>query len=187
MICEGSLGRCNHMLSIEELSELEDAIMEVLPEKITEILSVANRNGTLDELLKLLGLSDLLNVSNQFETYKDGKIVVVGGSEVKEDVLLSIGKQLGIDKTRFEFCLDYERIPKYDFRRMQYAPQYRVILFGPTPHSGHGKGDSGSIIAELEKSDAYPRVERLMSGNELKITKTNFREMMQKLIEEDYI
>lgn len=48
------------MLSIEELSELEDAIMEVLPDKITQILSRANRSGELEELLKLLGLSDLL-------------------------------------------------------------------------------------------------------------------------------
>jgi hypothetical protein len=45
------------MLSIEELSELEDAIMEVLPDKITQILSRANRSGELEELLKLLGLS----------------------------------------------------------------------------------------------------------------------------------
>ena len=49
------------------------------------------------------------------------------------------------------------------------------------------KGDSGSIIAELEKSSAYPRVERLVSGSELKITKTNFREMLERLIKEDYI
>ena len=175
------------MLSIEELSELEDAIIEIFPEKITQILSRANRSGELDDLLRLLGMSDILGCENQFETYKDGKIVVVGGTEVKEEVLLSIGKQLGIDKKRFEFCLDYECAQKYEFRKMQYAPQYRVILFGPTPHSGRGKGDSGSIIAEIEKSDAYPRVERLMSGQELKITKSNFREMLQKLINEDYI
>ncbi len=175
------------MLSIEELSELEDTIMEVLPDKITQILSRANRSGELETLLKLLGLSDFLDGANRFETYKEGKIVVVGGTEVKEEILASIGKQLGIDKKRFEFCLDYEETQKYDFRKMQYAPQYRVVLFGPTPHSGHGKGDSGSIIAEIEKSDAYPRVERLMSGQELKITKSNFREVLQKLKDEDYI
>ena len=69
------------MLSIEELSELEDAIMDVLPSKITEILSRANRQGTLNDLLSLLGLSDLLGSENKFETYKNGKIVVVGGTE----------------------------------------------------------------------------------------------------------
>jgi hypothetical protein len=46
--------------------------------------------------------------------------------------------------------LDYEDAQKYDFRKMQYAPQYRVVLFGPTPHSGHGKGDSGSIMQHID-------------------------------------
>ncbi|WP_029319375.1 hypothetical protein [Butyrivibrio sp. AE3004] len=175
------------MLSIEELSDLEDAIMEVLPDKITQILSRANRNGELDELLRIMGLSDLLGSDDRFESFKDGKIVVIGGTEVKEEVLSAIGKQLGIDKKRFEFCLDYKEAQKYDFKKMQYAPQYRVILFGPTPHSGHGKEDSSSIIAELEKTEAYPRVERLISGQELKITKTSFRQKLQQLIDEEYI
>lgn len=174
------------MLSIEELSELEDEILQILPEKITEILSKANRNGQIEDLLRILGLSDIIG-ENTFETYKEGKIVVIGGTEVKEETLAAIGKQMGIDKKRFEFCLNYKEIQKYDFRKMQYAPQYRVVLFGPTPHSGHGKGDSSSIITEIEKSEAYPRVERLISGQELKITKTNFREKLQQLIEEDYI
>lgn len=175
------------MLSIEELSELEDNIMEILPDKITEILSTANRTGSLEELLYLLHMDDFVCQSARFETYKEGKIVVIGGTEIKEEVLLSIGEQLGIDKSRFEFCLDYKNIQKFEFRKMQYAPQYRVVLFGPAPHSTHGKGDSGSIIAEMENSDAYPRVERLMSGQELKITKSNFREKLQQLIDEDYI
>ncbi len=169
------------------MSEREDEGRALSPERITERLSRTNRSGKLGELLNLLGMSDLLKADNGFETYKDGKIVVVGGSEIKEDVLLSIGKQLGIDKKRFEFCLDYEAVKRYDFKKMQYAPQYRVILFGPAPHSGHAKGESGSVLAELEKSDAYPRVERLISGNELKITKSNFREKLQILIDEDYI
>ncbi len=71
--------------------------------------------------------------------------------------------------------------------KCKYAPLYRIILFGPTPHSGHDKGDSRSIIAEIKKSDAYPRVERLISGQDLKITKSSFREALQKLIDEDYI
>lgn len=175
------------VLAIEELSELEDEIMSALPNRITAILSKLNRSGRLEELLELLGMEELLEQEQDFYSYKEGKIVVVGGTDVKEEVLLSIAKTLGLDKSRFEFCLDYKQIQKLDFRKMQYAPQYRLILFGPAPHSGHGKGDSGSIVAELEKSPAYPRVERLISGNELKITKSNFRDMLERMIEEDYI
>lgn len=175
------------VLVIEELSALEDEIMSALPNSITAILSKLNRSGRLEELLELLGMEDLLEQEQDFYSYKEGKIVVVGGTDVKEEVLLSIAKTLGLDKSRFEFCLDYKQIQKFDFRKMQYAPQYRLILFGPAPHSGHGKGDSGSIVAELEKSPAYPRVERLISGNELKITKSNFRDMLERMIKEDYI
>lgn len=175
------------VLNIEELSSLEDEIMSALPDRITAILSKVNRSGKLEELLELLGMEDLLEQEQDFYSYKEGKIVVVGGANVKEEVLLSIAKSLDLDKSRFEFCLDYKQIQKFDFKKMQYAPQYRLILFGPVPHSGYGKGDSGSIIAELEKSPAYLRVERLTSGNELKIIKSNFRDMLERMIKEDYI
>lgn len=174
-------------LSIVELSDLEDELMARIPDEITAILSKLNRTGQLEEFFEMLGMSDLLQEEDDFYSYKDGKIIVVGGTEVKEEVLLSVAKKLGLDKNRFEFCLNYEAIQKYDFKKMQYAPQYRVVLFGPSPHSGRGKGDSGSIIAELETSKVYPRVVRMQSGNELKITKSNFKETLMQLIEENYI
>lgn len=175
------------MLDLEELRELEDDIMAALPEKLLTALTMANRNGRLEELLELLKLSDLLKPRNKYTSYREGKIVVLGATEVKEKELLSIAKNLGVDKRRFEFCLDYNYIQKYDVRKLQYAPEYRVILCGPMPHSGKGKANSSSIITELENKEMYPRVERLISGNELKITKSNFREKLQGLINEEYI
>ena len=174
-------------LSIIELSDLEDEFMARIPGEITAVLSKLNRTGRLEEFFEMLGMSDLLQEEDDFYSYKDGKIIVVGGTEVKEKVLLGVAKELGLDKNRFEFCLDYEAIQKYDFKKMQYAPQYRVVLFGPSPHSGRGKCDNGSIIAELESSKAYPRVVRMQSGSELKITKSNFKETLMLLIEEKYI
>ena len=174
-------------LTLEELSDLEKEIVRELPDNMLGILTKLNRTGRLDEFLDMIGMKHLVENDNAIQTFKNGKIVVVGGSEVKEDILLGIAKKLGIDKDRFEFCLDYDRIQKYDFRKMQYSPVYRVILFGPTPHSGTGKEDRGSIISEIENSKAYPRVERLMNGSELKITKSNFRDKLLQLQEEDYI
>ena len=174
-------------LSIIELSDLEEKIIKRLSEEITAILSKLNRTERLEEWLDMMNMSDLLQSKDEFYSYRDGKIVVVGGTEVKEDVLLSVAKKLGLDKSRFEFCLDYEQIQKYDLRKMQYAPQYRVVLLGPSPHSGRGKGESGSIIAELERSKAYPRVIRMQGSNELKITKSNFKDTLIQLIDENYI
>ena len=54
------------LLSIEELSELEDEIMEELPDKITSILSKLNRSGRLEEFLRLIGLEYLLEQEQDF-------------------------------------------------------------------------------------------------------------------------
>ena len=97
------------VLAIEELSALEDEIMSVLPDRITAILSKLNRSGRLEELLELLGMEDLLKQEQDFYSYKEGKIVVVGGTDVKEEVLLSIAKNLGIDKADLSFVLSISR------------------------------------------------------------------------------
>ena len=175
-------------LSMDQLAELEDNILQALPDRITEALTLANRRGELENLLRLLHLSDLLEAEETLETYRTGKILIIGESDVKDEVILSIGKSLGLEKNRFEFVTEYDKAKSFEYTKLQYASNYRVILFGPVPHSANGKGDSGSIIAELEKKrDIYPRVERLLNGTTLKITKTNIREKLKQLIDEQYI
>ena len=171
------------MLNTERLEEVVDAI--------TEKLYLANRTGELESLLSDWGLSSLIKSdaprSNDFyDTHKKGTIVVIGDSQVKEHDLLGIVKKLGLDKDRFEFCLDHDKIKTYQFSKMQYNPNYRLVIVGPMPHSTTGKGDSRSIISELENGIGYPKVIRLGS-NELKITKTNFKHALQEQQNANYI
>ena len=135
--------RDNMSLTIEELSELEDKIIEELPYKITAVLSKLNRSDRLEEFLEMIDMTELLEKKQDFYSYKEGKIVVIGGTKVKEEVLLGIASKLGIDKNRFEFYLDYKHIQKVDFRKMQYAPQYRI--------SGSGKIFNLSTSREVIK------------------------------------
>ncbi len=167
------------MLGYEELEEVI--------EKITEKITYANRSENLEALLSEWGLSELLPQSTAYETIKDGKIVIVGACEVKENILNGIIKSLGLEKKRFEFCLGYEKAKTFQYKKLRYNPNYRVIIFGPVPHSSTGKNDSSSVIAEMKKHEGYPRVEVLGGNNGLKITKSNFRDTLAKLIEENYI
>ena len=96
------------MLSVEELFELEDNIREELDIHLTAALASLNRSGRLEEFLQLLGMEHLLEKETGYEVYKTGKIVVIGQSDVKAEVLLSIAKKLGLDKSRFELHLDYD-------------------------------------------------------------------------------
>lgn len=96
------------MLNYEELEEII--------EEITAKITLANRTGELESLLKSWGLENLLSNQSSYETDRDGKIVVVGASEVKENILSGIIKSFGLDKNRFEFCLDYNKAKTYPYK-----------------------------------------------------------------------
>ena len=66
-----------------------DELEEVL-EHITAKVTLANRSGNLDELLAAWGFDDLIQQSSSYDTEKNGKIVVIGETEVKENILLGI-------------------------------------------------------------------------------------------------
>lgn len=169
------------MLGVRELFELEENIREELDDNLTEALTKLNRLGRLEELLQLLGMEHLLEQETGYEVYKTGKIVVIGQSDVKAEVLLSIAKNLGLDKKRFELHLEYDDAKNFNFHKMQWQPTYSLIMVGPMPHSGSGKGDYSSIISAIESEEGYPPVVRLGS-NGLKITKTDFRTQLEEMI-----
>ena len=83
------------MLSVEELSELEDDLRKDLDDYLPAALSKMNRSGQLEEFLHLLGMEYLLQRESGYKVFKSGKIVIIGQSDVKSDAVLSIAKQLG--------------------------------------------------------------------------------------------
>ena len=167
------------VLGIDEIEELLDEIR-------VRVLR-ANREDTLDRLLTSMGMHELIEAQVQ-PGNKNGMIVVLGASDVDETHLLITAGKLGLDKSRFEFCLDYNALQKYNFRKLQYSDKYRLILVGPMPHSTTGKAESGSAIAEMEKHpEMYPRILRMSAGSTLKITKAGFKEVLENMLREDYI
>ncbi len=174
------------MLSIEQLEDLDERLKYELDEHLTEILTRLNRDDRLEELLEILGLTNLLKPEPMYTCFDNGKIVVLGESNVAETVLLSIAKDLGLDKKRFEFHLGYDEAKMFDGRKMQWNPAYSLILVGPMPHSGTSKGDASSVITALENTEGYPPVIRL-GTNSLKISKSDFRAKLTEAMEKKLI
>ena len=56
-------------LTIEELSELEDKIIEELPYKITAVLSKLNRSDRLEEFLEMIDMTELLDKKPAIYSY----------------------------------------------------------------------------------------------------------------------
>lgn len=166
---------------VRSVEEIEDILDEIRKKVI-----ISNRLDELDKLLEQWGFTDFIQDEPE-ERYKSGKIVVIGGSDVEERILVGICKAFNIGKDRLEFCLDYNKAQKYDYRKLRHNPSYSVVLFGSVPHSATGKSDAGSVIAEIEKQSGYPPVKRLMAGNELKITKSNFKIAIKELLDDKII
>ena len=174
------------MLDTNELSLFEAKLRNVLDERSEEILVKLNRDEKLTELVKLLGIPELLGDVMGDERHRDGKIVVIGQTSTNVDILIGVAKNFGFQKDRFEFYLDYNDPKRFDNRKMQYSPNYSCILVGPMPHSGIQKGEYSSIIAALMEEEGYPPVCK-MGQDELKITKSSFRRTLEELISKGII
>lgn len=170
------------MLDVTQLLELEEQLQIELNNRLGEILSLLNRTERLEEFLELIGLKNLLFHDNAYKTFKNGTIVVIGASPVKEAVLSAIGERLGIARDRFEFHLEYKDVQSLNISNFRYNLNYSLVMVGPMPHSGVGKQDASSIISAMESKEGYPPVVRL-GTNGLKITKSDFRNKLQESID----
>ncbi len=174
------------LYDVDVLSEIEDSLKKVFDDELLQIISMLNRKNQLEEFLKMIGHQDLIPGKQIFQATKQGTIIVVGASDVKQNHLEGVVKEVGLDKNRFEFYLEYEDGIDRKVKSWQYNFNISAILVGPMPHSGEAKGDYGSVISALEQEDGYPPVFRL-GNNGLNISKSNFKEKLLDLLDTNII
>ena len=169
--------------------ELLDVITEASHRLHHEMLS-AYRLGTLENFMNQIGMEDLLPQLEEeaiFESYSNGKVLIVGATKLKKQQILGVFDSMNIAKERVELILDYDDAKKYKYSKLQYNPRYRLILFGPVPHSTKDKDESASIISKIENGDGYPKVIELSDGHKLNISKTNLRNALIEEISNGYL
>ena len=171
------------LLDATKLLALEKNLRQRFDNDLTRILCDLNRAGELEDALEKWGLSDLLYSDTGFRPDKKGKILIVGDSQVKKELLIPVAKDLGIDKSRLEFVLSYAEAKKYNMSRIQYNRDYCLILFGPVPHSGVSKGDFSSEITAVMSTPGYPPMKKLVANEQLKITKNNFKQALEDALD----
>ena len=170
-------------LTIQELSDLCDAMMSRMGLELLPAITKANREDVLDDLLASLGMSDLLD-SNRDHGAQDpkSKIIVLGASNVKTDNLRNLARKNGFDPDRFEFQLDYDRLKHFDFSKIRNTMGYVAILAGPMPHSTPGAKEASSFIAHVDAhSNEYPPLIKLEASNDLKKTNNSFKRALREL------
>lgn len=174
------------MLSENDFAGLVDDVQE----RIYEQMESAWKNHRLDDFLRQIGMDDLAtqHSTNAWDdSLSHGKIIVFGESATKEnDIVKSIVSQ-GISKERVELHIGYDELKRYKFNDLQYNSAYRLILVGPLPHSTNDKGKYSSIISRMEQDAGFTKLVRLISNDQLKITKTNVKEAVRREIESGYL
>lgn len=166
-------------LSVYELDDLSEEVRRRTGGDPLGMLAYANRTGNLRNLLASIGLEDLMPGGEAVRSSRT--IVVLGDSQVSVGKLRSIAEREGADPDDIEFCLEYDRLERYNFAKLRDKDIYRVVLFGPGPHSTPGKGKSESAINEMKSHpDIYPPIIEVREhGGPLKITANSFREAIR--------
>ena len=169
-----------------------DDLMDIMAEASQRLLHEirdAFKNQNLEGYLASIGMHDLYPVYEEplYQTDPYGEILVIGESKLKEQQIYGCFKEFGIPKERIALHLGYNEAQTFPFKDLRYNENYRLILFGPVPHSGKGKGDYSSIITQLENTDGYPKVVRLQDAHGLKITRTSLKEAISREIDSEYL
>ena len=169
-------------LDAYELEELTQAVLTRIPDTLLHALTLANRTGELDELLRLLSLSELIVEGDA--VFQPKRVVVLGDSAVKEAKLRSIVRRYDLNPDDFEFSLGYTELKHYDFAKLRNRTIYRAVLVGPMPHSTSGARGASSIIAEIKNHPSiYPPLIELRDSSGLKITNNSFSKGLERLEE----
>ena len=161
-------------LGIEEYRKLE----QVLINRISNDLSIANRTNSIEEYLKSIKCDDLLFPYNKMYT-NNAKIVIIGKSLISIKEIESLAKELGINPKRLELYLDYEKNTNLNISFLKNNVNYSDIIFGPVPHKMEGIGDYNSAIAMIKhNSKDFPKLNLASDSNSLKITKNTLRKCL---------
>ena len=172
-------------INLEKFKE----IMLEASDRFYEEINKAYNEKRLGGFLQTFGMEDLIpqKDSEYFDTYPEGKILIIGSSPIKDKDILGCCKSLGLEKDRVELITDYTKINKYNFSKLEYNPNIRLILFGAIPHSTEGKGKYSSIINRIEDlPKAFAKSIR-MGSNGLKFTKSNLKETLETEINSGYL
>lgn len=126
--------------------------------------------------------ADVLTFSNFL--LRKQKILIIGGSEIKENHLRGKLKSLGFvfSKEQLEFELEYGNVKDYASRIRPWSDKYAGIIVGPCPHKAKDIDGYSSFIEQMKSEEGYPHVEeaRDKSGI-LKISNASIGDAMMRM------
>ncbi len=126
--------------------------------------------------------SDIYDVKNYLE--RKQKILIIGGTEVKEKELRGKLKSMGFNfaKEQLEFELEYDNMKEYAAHILPWSSKYAGIIVGPCPHKVKDTAGYSSFIEKIKSEEGYPHVEEACDRpGHLKLTKNSVGNAMERM------
>ena len=110
------------------------------------------------------------------------RLIVLGASEVNNDVILSLCRKAGFDKNRIDLHTDYDKLQHFDTNNLLLIrTHYDGIVIGPMPHSI--KGNLNLIqTMKAEPQNYPPHVIVCDKDQHLKFSKNTVKAALNELI-----
>lgn len=155
-------------------------IIDKIVTKITYEVQMAATEGTMQDVLDEYGITLDEEPVMPVDRHKS-KILVLGAVAGRLSDYQMTAKKLGIPSDNVEFVTDYRKMKHFNVSNLRYSWTYSDIIYGPTPHSMEGMGDTSSLLAEIKNHpNDYPRLVQVSANEKLKITISNFRSALTK-------
>ncbi|MCR4651888.1 MAG: hypothetical protein K5662_09070 [Lachnospiraceae bacterium] len=165
--------------------EIAEAAVKAVEEKVatTELLQDNNDTPKRSSVTSVAPtLLDILTVDNFLSRRK--KILIIGGSETKENHLRGKLKSMGFNftKDQLEFELEYDNVKDYASRIRPWSGKYAGIIVGPCPHKAKDIDGYSSFIEQIKSEEGYPHVEEARDKcGTLKISNESIGDAMMKM------
>ena len=129
--------------------------------------------------------TDFLDVPSQkkvIDADPFGEIYIIGAIAASKNDIFGVARAEGISPNRISI-VDYDEAKTFE-RDLVGKTQVCVVFLGPTPHKTVQTGSYSSLITSLEdNSEEIPAtLVRLSTSGNLKITKSNLKDELKRLI-----
>lgn len=160
-----------------------------LGEKFNSLWSDCSR--FVQETIKSIAITDIVQIvdqrvrehmistqTNEREKY----ILILGDSQIKQNVIIGIAESYGISPSRIELKIDYEKNKRFDVNTLQYSTKYSHVLIGPNAHKMVNLGNYDNLVARFKNAEGFPiHIELRDSTGELKISKESIKNAFESL------
>ncbi len=157
----------------EKIAKLEAKNAE-LQKTFVQMRTFVATEAEEQETQQITGGHDLLG--------RNGRILVLGATELDINTMSGIAKDYGFDKKDFDYEIDYKKIVNYAGR---VSGSYKAIILGAMPHKVAGLGDWSSFVTKcMNDNPGQIMADARNLAGELKVTKQSFRSALMKVCQE---